>query len=545
MKETRDILTLFEALNNHEVFTPPRLAREMLNLLPAEIWTNPDLKFLDPCAKSGVFLREAFYRLYDGLKGKGKHIGCDGRTYDLDEHKQRINHILKNMLFGIATSELTGYVSRRTLYGVMEANTDKQIAAIDSFERSTNFHEWTEEERLNFIGRNKFNEYYDYTLFNTQEYIGFENEGNIFYPNDEVAKKVVEGGSYEIEDTYFPFIDDSTHHQKIIDIKEGKMKFDVIIGNPPYQQADGGAGASAKPIYNLFIELAKNLKPKYLTMIIPSRWFAGGKGLDSFRQNMLNDRTIKYLVDYPNAKDCFPGNSIGGGVCYFLSDRSYSGDCEITNVINKKRDKMVRPLNQYDLLVRHNKAISIIEKVQKLSSEFLSSEVFPRNPFGLSSKTRGTGKKSTQFLTLHASNGISYIAPSQLPKNRILASSYKVMISKVTSEHAGEPAKDGRFRVLSRTEVIQPEHVCTDSYLIIGQFQTEVEANNLLGYLKTSFARFLLLQAVTSINLSSDKFNFVPKLDFNKTWSDELLFKKFDLSTEEIVFINQTIRPYE
>ena len=160
MKETRDILVLFEALNNHEIFTPPKLAKEMLDLLPEEVWINPSLKFLDPCTKSGIFLREIFYRLYEGLKAKGVHKAHDGLEYDLSDDQERINHILKNMIYGIATSELTGYVARRTLYGVMEANTDKQLAALESFTKSENYNQWSEEEQLKFVGRNKFNEYY-------------------------------------------------------------------------------------------------------------------------------------------------------------------------------------------------------------------------------------------------------------------------------------------------------------------------------------------------------------------------------------------------
>lgn len=190
MKESRDILTLFEQLNSHEVFTPPRVAREMLALLPKEIWGDPSIRILDPCVKSGVFLREALYLLIDGLAGKGKYVGHDGIEYDLNDGQQRMNHILKNMLFGIATSELTGYISRRTLYGVMEANTDKQTALIDALEKSKSHKKWTEEEKGRFLDRNRFNEYYDHGLFNTPDYAGFEHEGNIFYPTTEVNKQI-------------------------------------------------------------------------------------------------------------------------------------------------------------------------------------------------------------------------------------------------------------------------------------------------------------------------------------------------------------------
>src|SRR5690606_11537496 len=185
MKESRDILTLFEALSSHEVFTPPRVARAMLDLLPEEIWSDPTVRLLDPAVKSGVFLRESFFRFFSSLPAN-KHTGHDGKVYDLSDRQQRINHILKNMLYGIAISELTSYMSRRTLYGVMKANTDKQIASVESFERSSNYESWDEQSRYDFIGRNEFNEHYDHKLFCTPEYRGFEDEGNIFYPVDEV-----------------------------------------------------------------------------------------------------------------------------------------------------------------------------------------------------------------------------------------------------------------------------------------------------------------------------------------------------------------------
>jgi len=543
MKESRDILSLFEALNSHEVFTPPRIARQMLDLLPQEIWSDPSIKILDPCAKSGVFLRESFYRLFTFLDGKGLYETEDGEIYDLNDKQQRINHILKNMLFGIATSELTAYVSRRTLYGVMRANSDKQLSAIEAFEQSSNYHQWTEQEKYNFIGRNKFNEYFDHNLFCTPDYEGFEAEGNIFYPNDEVKKLVMEEDGYEIEDKYFPFIEENTKHKKILDIKGGVMKFSVIVGNPPYQISDGGGnGASAKPLYQHFVSLAKSLNPRYISFIIPSRWFSGGKGLDVFRTSMLQDKSIKKLVDFQNGKDCFPGTSISGGVCYFIMDKDYNGKCEVVNVAGDKYHSQKRDLDSHNIFIRSNLALDIITKIQSNCTTYFSSIVSPRNPFGLASKTRSIDCHQDQYLKVYTSQGECYIPRNYpgLKESRI--DSHKVIFSKVTSEHAGEPSKDGKYKVLSRLFHASPNDVCTDSYLCISGLKSESEARNVISYMKTKVFRFLLLQSLTSHNISSEKFSLIPLVSFNQEYDDETVYKMFNLGSKEKEHIESTIK---
>jgi site-specific DNA-methyltransferase (adenine-specific) len=384
MKESNDILTLFESLNNHEVFTPPRLARDMLSTIPKEVWFDPNIRVLDPCVKSGVFLREAMYLLFEGLLGKGLHTGPDGVTYDLSNPKQLMRHILKNMLFGIATSELTGYLSRRTLYGVMEANTDKQTALIDSFQKSKNNRDWSEEEKVNFLIRNRFNDYYDHNMFNVPQYKGYEYEGNIFYPREEVQKKVVEDGNYEIEDTYYPFIEGDTLHAKIQHIRSGKMKFDVIIGNPPYQVSDGGGmGTSAIPIYQKFIENAIDMSPRFISMITPARWYSGGKGLDGFRAKMLSSKKIREIHDYIDATDIFPGVQIKGGVSYFLWDKKHDDDCKVVSHNRKSAiSESIRPLKEegLDVFVRFNEAISILRKIRAKEEPTIISNVSSRMP---------------------------------------------------------------------------------------------------------------------------------------------------------------------
>lgn len=323
------------------------------------------------------------------------------------------------------------------------------------------------------------------------------------------------------------------------------MQFDVIIGNPPYQMSDGGNGASAKPIYNLFVEQSLKLKPRYLVMITPSRWFAGGKGLDDYRNKMLSDKHIKVLVDYANAKDCFPNNSIGGGVSYFLWDASWNGKCNVININGESRNETTRLLNEYPVFIRFNDAINIVNKVKSFREESMERIISTRNPFGLSSKERGHSDKQKNDTTLITSQGVFYIEKKDVLQGKNLIDKYKVLISKVTAEHAGEPDKEGTYKVLSRTEVIEPNVVCTDSYIIIGGFNNRKETVNLYSYLTTRFVRFMLLMAVSSINLSKEKFQFIPLQDFSHPWTDEMLYEKYGLDKDEIAFIESMIRPME
>lgn len=325
------------------------------------------------------------------------------------------------------------------------------------------------------------------------------------------------------------------------------MKFDVIISNPPYQLETEGAGKQAKPIYNLFVEQAKKLNPRYITMIIPSRWFSGGMGLDSFRDTMMQDSHITKLVDFSNAKDCFPQNSISGGVCFFLRDRDKSGNCEFTNISSKSENTVIRQLDEFPVIVRYNDAVSIIHKVISKKEEKLDKIISSLMPYGLSTNYRGKkSKTNANDLTLYSSRDTTYIGPSEISKGFDTVKKYKILISKTGSEHAGEPSKDGGFKVLtSSIRVIGPGEVCTHSYFIIGCYDDKKEAENTLSYLKTKFVRFLILQSMSSINLSKLVFSFVPIQDFSKSWTDEELYAKYDLNDEEIAFIDSMIKPMD
>lgn len=543
MKESRDILVLFESLNNHEVFTPPNVARPMLDLLPSAIWSDPTIRILDPCAKSGIFLREAFFRFYDGLESVDHHIGHDGITYDLTKNQQRINHILKNMLYGIATSELTGYVSRRTLYGVMEANTDKQLAALESFERSSNFDNWTEDEKYNFIGRNKFNEYFDHKLFCVTDHAGFEAEGNVFYPADEVSRKVIEEDSYEVEDKYYPFIEKQTKHPKILDIQGGIMKFDVIIGNPPYQVSDGGNSRSSVPIYHRFVEQAISLKPKHVIMITPSRWFAGGKGLDRFRESMLKDKQIRTIVDFPNATAIFPGVDVAGGISYFHWEKGSTGKTTFISNGGEGIDISERTLDEFPILIRSNKANTIIRKVQSkhAGESFLSSYVSPRKPFGMPTNYPPQKKGiPCWFIQKH---GLKYADPVHVSDPHGLASKWKVLLPIAPIAGQTDFTRPIKFYQSSNIRIAKPGEVCTESWIVGRALNSEDEAKSFKSYLFTKFARFLLLQSVISQHVTRTHFVFVPDMGiYDHVFTDQELAHRFGLTDEEMNFIDSKIQ---
>jgi len=498
MNYNPDVLSCLANLSNDEVFTPPNLVNDILNLLPEELWKNPDAKFLDPVSKSGVFLREIAKRLEKGL------------TKKIPDKQKRINHIFSNQLYGIAITELTSLLSRRSVYCSKTAN--GKYSVCDTFEN----------EQGNIYYKRLKHTWHDGKC----TYCGANQE---VYERDEA-----------LETYAYNFI----HTDKPEEIFN--MKFDVIIGNPPYQLDTGGAGRQARPIYNLFVEQAKRLDPRYLVMILPSRWFAGGMGLDEFRSSMMNDKHITKLVDFTNAKDCFPQNSISGGVCYFLRERDRESLCEFTNISNGQTKTLKRQLNEFPVLVRYNDAVSIIRKIVLKNEKSISTIISPLMPFGLSTNVRGKKSKSINDLVLHSSEGVSYIGRDDINGGYELVDKYKILISKTSAEHAGEPGKEGKFKVLtSSLKVIAPGEVCTHSYFIIGNFDSLTNAANTLSYLKTKFVRFLLLQSMSSINLSKLVFSFVPIQDFSKPWTDDKLYKKYGLSDEEIAFIDSMIRPMD
>lgn len=489
-----DVLTCLANLSNDEVFTPPEVAVEMLDKLPKELFCNPDTTFLDPACKSGVFLREIAKRLIKGLEPQ------------IPDLQDRLDHIFHKQLYGIAITELTSLLSRRSLYCSKYPNSEFSVSKFDNVEGNIRYkriqHTWVS-GKCKYCGA-------------TQSQ--YERSTDL------------ETHAYELIHMHSP--------QEILN-----MNFDVIISNPPYQLSDGGNGVSAAPIFQHFVEQAKKLNPKYMTMIIPARWYAGGKGLDDFRENMLNDKHLRQIVDYESSKDCFDGVNIAGGICYFLWDRDNPGNCVITNSGKENCYSMERALNEFPILIRSNMAVSIVHKVMANDFEPYSNHAYPRNPFGFATNFRGRTDKSKGDIEILTSKGFQYIKRSDVKKNADIIDYYKILIGRLVPSN-GEldvDPKDG-YRVITDTRIIEPGQINTETYLDIGVFKTKQEAENFDKFLNSKLPRFLLRQAISSLNVTRECFRFVPYLDFKEEWTDEKMYKKYGLTKEEIAHVEATIR---
>jgi site-specific DNA-methyltransferase (adenine-specific) len=321
------------------------------------------------------------------------------------------------------------------------------------------------------------------------------------------------------------------------------MKFDVIVGNPPYQLSDGGGtGSSATPLYHEFVYQAIKMNPRYLIMIIPARWYSGGKGLDEFRYDMLNDKHIRKLVDFVDSRDCFNGIDIAGGICYFLWDRDNTGICNITSINKGKCSSSERYLNEFENFIRDNLSITIVKKILTKTTNTLNTIVSSRKPFGLESNIKATNNGN---LLLYTSSGDGKISSSKIITGQDLIRKWKVLLSKTSNDHAGQPDKEGKRRIFSRIELMPPMSVCTESYLTVGSFDRKEQAENLMSYLITKFCRFLVSTVLLTQNITKGKFAFVPMQDFSEPWTDEKLYAKYSLTKDEISFIESMIRPME
>lgn len=494
-----DVLDCLSSLSNDEVFTSPKLANQMLDLLPSEIWSNPQATFLDPVSKSGVFLREIVKRLDKGLASQ------------ILDKQTRINHILKHQVFGIAITELTALLSRRSVYCAKVANSPFSIC-------------------------NQFSNAIGNIIFG-QVHHQFEN-GKCTQCG---ASQDVFGNRDGLENHAYAFI--HTDKDEIFTELE-KMKFDVIIGNPPYQLDDGGAGASAKPIYHLFIEQAKKLNPNYLIMITPSRWFAGGKGLDEFRDNMLNDKRIAQIHDFPNSKDCFDNVEIKGGVNYFLWNAKHNDDCEVFTYDNGHCvSQLKRPLkeNNLNVFIRYNKAISILRKVKSFSEKSFSDLISSRKPFGLATNIKGNSKPYKDIsdnVMIYQNGGVGYISRSDIPKGTEWILKHKVLVPYAVGTGDGKTDKVNPIYAGINT-------ACTETYLIIDCSNNEQICHNVISYINTKFFHFMLTLKKNTQHTTKLTYEFVPIQDFSRSWTDEQLYAKYGLSKDEIDFIESMIRPMD
>ena len=323
---------------------------------------------------------------------------------------------------------------------------------------------------------------------------------------------------------------------------EENMTIDAIIGNPPYQVMDGGAGVSAVPVYHRFIDIGKKMKPHYLSMIMPAKWYNGGRGLDQFRDEMLSDRRISTIYDYIDSHECFPTVDIAGGVCYILWDSNYLGDCNFISCSKGVKLANMRNLGDADVLIRHQSEVSILEQVQQNEEIFLCDVAYSQKPFGLRTYVKPLDKGD---ITMRYNGGTGPYLRDMVSVNANLIDKWKVITSCLTAEHAGETDKNGQKRILSTLEVLPPGAICTETYMLLSTFDEETECLNMLNYLKTKFVRALIASVTSTQHLSKSNFRYVPLQDFNRSWTDDDLYTKYNLSQEEVSFIERTIKPMD
>jgi site-specific DNA-methyltransferase (adenine-specific) len=319
-----------------------------------------------------------------------------------------------------------------------------------------------------------------------------------------------------------------------------KMKFDVVVGNPPYQIEDGGASRSATPIYQLFVNQAFRLKPRYVSMIIPSRWFAGGKGLDDFRAQMLESTNFRSLVDFPNAATLFPSVEIKGGVCFFLWDEKFDGPCHVRTIQeNGQESSSTRFLGEHgDVFIRFNEALPILEKVRKKSKKFVDTIVAPRKPFGMPTNFNlFANKQTSKTVEIYANGGKFLVDTKHITNNEQWVSKWKVLTSNGYGAGEGYP-----HQILGVPIVAGPGSCCTETYIVCGVFESEIEARNYCNYMRTKFFRFLVALRKNTQHVTQSRFKFVPLLDFNESWNDERLYKYFGIDKSEIAFIDSIVR---
>lgn len=525
-----DILETINNVGNDEVFTPRKVVDMMLDSLPEEVWHNPNYRWLNPATKTGIFEREIAIRLDEGLEE------------EIPDTETRRKHILQNMIFSIGQTKFTANVARRTLYYCCQAN--RPCDGIMEDGHFVNGYAIGNGTWFDDIEGNIKTPISEHLL----------NKGKCIYCGISKRSTYLDFNQREMYSYDFIHHKPGTNLQNYLSEKffkgDKNVKFDIIVGNPPYQlrtdSKNEGVENSKKtktqaiPIYQLFAQQAFSLNPRYVTMIMPSKWYAGGmQTLDEFRKYMMSCRKIRYLTDFANAKDCFPTNSIAGGVNFFLWDKEYDGPCEFANISGDGKIIKSRALDEFPTLIRFNGAIPILRKIKSMGEPTVDLITSPLSPFGFPTNYRGDTVQSEQNrVRLFSSGEPTYIPEKAVTKRIDLLNSYKIMISKMGAEHALEPDKDGRFRMItSSMKVLKPGDACTHSYFLVGQFNNMAEAESLLSYLRTKFARFLVLLAMTATNLSRNVFIYLPQQELNRHYTDDFLYSKYELTSQEIALI--------
>ncbi|MFZ1506057.1 MAG: Eco57I restriction-modification methylase domain-containing protein [Anaerolineae bacterium] len=519
-----DVLTCIANLSNDEVFTPPEFANRMLDTLAAawaadhggaNLWADKRVRFLDPCTKSGVFLREITSRLTQGLAD------------EMPDLEARVNHILTQQVYGIGITQITSLLARRSVYCSKHANGKRSIAkgfASDAgniwFERME--HTWV--------------------------------DGKCTYCG--ASAKTLDRGE-DLETHAYAFIHTDDIRTRVAELFGGDMQFDVIIGNPPYQLDDGGYGTSAAPLYHLFVEQAKALEPRYLAMIIPARWFAGGKGLDEFRELMLADSRLRSIDDFLSASDVFPGVGLKGGVCYFLWDRDNPGQCRVTTHFKDwPVSTTSRPLQEegVDVFIRFNEGLSILKKVVAVESGETHSLSLPdsqrfdqlvssRKPFGLTTTFKGNAVKASGDLLVYQNGGTGYVARSSILTGTHLIDKWKVFTGRAAPGTGNRDTYP--HRIISTPFIGEPGTISSETYLCISPFESRTEAEGVLSYLSCRLTRLLILLHKPSQDTTRKVYTFVPTQDWTQKWTDENLYAKYGISASEIAFIEKVVRPMD
>lgn len=542
-----DVLTCIANLSNDEVFTPPELANQMLDTLTeawaeshdgASIWADPNVTFLDPFTKSGVFLREIVTRLIDGLSD------------EIEDLQARVDHILTRQVFGIGITHLTALLARRSVYCSKFANGEHSVAKSFTTEEGNI---WFERTEHTWEKRKKVQRVHPTTgITEMVEDPGtgrckFCGAAESEYSRDDL-----------LETHAYAFIHTDNIKARLAELFGANMQFDVIIGNPPYQLSTGstgGAGVQAKPLYNLFVEKAKSLEPSYLVMVTPSRWFSGGMGLDDYRESMLRDRRLREIHDFPDSNDVFPGTQIKGGVSYWLWERdSVSDVLVVTYNRGKVESEQRRPLLEpgVDVFIRYNKGVSIVRKVTHVeATEGSDSLALPKQKqfkrlvssigaFGLDTKFQGSQTKNQTDLKVYRNGGVGYLPRAEMQRGLEVIDQWKVFIPRAGSGSDAFP-----HSILGKPFIGEPGSISSWTYMHIGPFASHEITENVISYISTRFFRFLVLLHKPSQDATPKVYTFVPVQDFSKPWTDEELYAKYGLDEDEIAFIESMIRPME
>lgn len=529
-----DVLTCIANLSNDEVFTPPEMVNAMLDMVAEawaadhggeNLWANPDVTFLDPFTKTGVFLREITRRLVEGLEAQ------------IPDLQERVNHVLTKQVYGIAITALTALMARRSVYCSKRADSEHSICTgFDTpdgniwFERIE--HTWTGGTRESRVDPLTGDEIFIYTGRKCSYCGAREND---FRRGD------------DLETHAYAFIHTDDIKQRINEIFGAAMHFDIVIGNPPYQLSDGGFGKSAAPIYHEFVEQAKALDPRYLTMIIPSRWFSGGKGLDDFRDAMLNDDRLRSITDYLNASDVFAGIGLKGGVCYFLWNRDNRGECTVTTHFKDHAPSVAtRPLLETgaDTFIRFNQGVTILRKVMDYgSNRSFADMVSSARLFGFRTYFKGREAAVDGDLVVYQNGGTGYVGRDEVQSGTEWIDAWKIFVSYAAPGTGNRDTYP--HRIISTPFIGQPGEISTETYLAIGPFETRTEVDSALSYLKCRFTRFLILLHKASQHVTKKVYSFVPQQSWDRTWTDEELYAKYGLTDEEIAFIESIVRPME